>query len=101
MIKNSFFKATLIFGLFCTAAAGQNVTIPDINFKAALVANPSINTNADGEIQVSEASAFLGTITVSGLGITDLTGIEAFTSVSQLNCANNSLTSINISANTG
>ena len=33
---------------------GQNVNIPDANFKAYLVGNSAINTNGDTEIQVSE-----------------------------------------------
>jgi hypothetical protein len=41
---------------------GQNVNIPDANFKAYLVGNTAINTNGDTEIQVSEATAFTGTI---------------------------------------
>ena len=34
---------------------GQNVNIPDANFKAYLVANSLINTNGDTEVQISEA----------------------------------------------
>ena len=41
---------------------GQNVNIPDANFKAYLVGNSAINTNGDSEIQVSEATAFNGAI---------------------------------------
>jgi hypothetical protein len=36
---------------------GCNVYIPDANFKATLVANSSINTNGDDEIQISEAKS--------------------------------------------
>lgn len=43
----------------------QNVYIPDSSFKAALVSNSSINTNGDGEIQVTEAQVFSGIIDVS------------------------------------
>ena len=35
---------------------GQNVNIPDANFKAYLVGESDINTNGDSEIQVSEAA---------------------------------------------
>jgi Leucine-rich repeat (LRR) protein len=77
----------------------QNVNIPDTNFKSALVGNHTINTNADGEIQVSEAAAFSGIINVNSVGISDLKGIEAFTALTQLECANNQLTSLNISSN--
>ncbi|AUC83475.1 T9SS type A sorting domain-containing protein [Lacinutrix sp. Bg11-31] len=79
----------------------QNVNIPDVNFKAALVANNNININNDAEIQVSEASAYTGTISVSNLNIQDLTGIEAFTEIISLQAfGNSSLTSINVSQNT-
>ncbi|HEY6160471.1 MAG TPA: T9SS type A sorting domain-containing protein [Bacteroidia bacterium] len=97
-------KNTIIAGLiFCCSAefaAAQNVNIPDANFKAALVGNPSINTNNDAEIQVSEASAYNGNINVTGLGIADLTGIEAFTAITGLDCSYNTLTNLNVSNNT-
>ncbi len=84
---------------FCWIVNGQNVIIPDVNFKASLVGNTSINTNADGEIQVSEAVAFTGTIIVNALGISDLTGIQAFTALTGLSCSYNNLTSLNVSVN--
>jgi hypothetical protein len=79
---------------------GQNVYIPDANFKAILVGNSSINTNGDTEIQVSEATAFSSDISCSGMNISDLTGIEAFTALTQLNCRVNQLTSLDVSQNT-
>lgn len=84
--------------MFATNA--QIVTIPDANFKAYLVGNAAINTNADTEIQESEAAAFTGGINCDNLAITDLTGIEAFTAVAFLNCADNQLTNLDLSANT-
>jgi len=77
---------------------GQNVNIPDTNFKNYLVNNPSINTNSDGEIQVSEASAFTGWINVHNKDISDLTGIEEFTSLIYLYCYDNQLTSLDVSS---
>lgn len=85
---------------FSLTSQAQNVTIPDANFKAYLVGNSAINTNGDAEIQVSEAAAFVGSIACSSLNISDLTGIEAFTGITGLYCANNQLTSLNVSANT-
>ena len=76
---------------------GQNVNIPDANFKAALVGNIAINTNGDNEIQVSEASVFNGTINVYNLNIFSLSGIEAFVSLTVLFCQNNPLTSLDVS----
>jgi hypothetical protein len=60
---------------------GQNVYIPDANFKAYLVGNALINTNGDGEIQLIEANVFNGQIECSYLNISDLTGIEEFSSL--------------------
>ena len=79
---------------------GQNVYIPDANFKAYLVGEPLINTNGDSEIQVSEASAFTGTINCIGLSISELTGIEAFTALTILYCGNNQLTTLDVSGST-
>ncbi len=76
---------------------GQNVNIPDANFKAALVGNIAINTNGDNEIQVSEASVFNGTINVYSLNIFSLSGIEAFVSLTVLFCQNNPLTNLDVS----
>ncbi len=78
----------------------QNVNIPDANFKAYLVGNTQINTNGDAEIQFSEATAFGGAIECPGLSISDLTGIEAFTDLTELDCDANQLTSLDVSNNT-
>jgi hypothetical protein len=76
------------------------VYIPDVNFKTALLATPGLDGNGNGEIECSEATAYTGNIVASSLGITDLTGIEAFTNITELDCHNNSLTSLNVSSNT-
>ena len=62
-MKNSFIIISgLILCLTITNCYGQNVNIPDANFKAYLVGNTDINTNEDSEIQISEANAFSGGI---------------------------------------
>jgi hypothetical protein len=78
---------------------GCNVYIPDTNFKAALLADAAINTNNDSEIQYGEAEAYTGTIDVANLGISDMTGLEAFKSVTGLNCSANNLKQLNIRFN--
>ncbi|MEP5341573.1 MAG: T9SS type A sorting domain-containing protein, partial [Algibacter sp.] len=75
------------------------VYIPDANFKNALLSNTAINTNNDMEISYNEA-ANVTEISVLYRGIADLTGIEAFVNITELNCSSNSLTSLDISANT-
>ncbi len=95
-------KTLLAIGFISTilSANAQNVNIPDANFKAYLVGNTAINTTADSEIQLSEAQSFTGTINCSNLSISNLIGIEAFTSLSGLTCTGNLLTNIDVSANT-
>ena len=54
------------------------VSIPDANFKNALLNNNTvIDTNGDGEIQVSEAEAVTN-LWVSNENINNLKGIEFF-----------------------
>jgi hypothetical protein len=79
---------------------GQNVYIPDANFKAYLVGNALINTNGDGEIQLIEANVFNGQIECSYLNISDLTGIEEFSSLTELNCRGNQIPIFDVSNNT-
>lgn len=84
----------------CPVICNTNVNIPDVNFKNYLINNSAINTNGDSEIQCVEATAFTGVINVSYNNIADLTGIELFTSISELICQGNSLTTLDISHNT-
>lgn len=97
-------KRTLLLTTLLTAFGfgtfAQDVIIPDANFKALLVGNVTINTNSDTEIQVTEAAAFTGNIFANNQGITDLTGIEEFTSLTGLYVRDNALGSFDISANT-
>jgi PKD repeat protein len=58
-----------------------------------------INTSGDDEIQCFEAVAFNGALEMNGLGISDLTGIEAFTAITALYCSNNQLNTLNVSSN--
>src|SRR5438046_1742981 len=93
-------KYLLLLNLFfALCAKAQNVNIPDANFKNYLVSNPAINTNGDGEIQVSEAAAYNTYLNVASKNISDLTGIEAFTAIPQLYCGGNKLTGLNVSSN--
>lgn len=77
----------------------QNVYIPDSNFKAQLLANFSINGNGDGEIQVSEAENFSGSLYLDYDSIADLTGVEAFTAITFLSCNNNQISFVDVSNN--
>jgi Leucine-rich repeat (LRR) protein len=107
----------LVIALIGFVGKAQIVNIPDANFKAKLLeAGPSnyiastqtpeangtvttfekIDTNNDGEIQVSEALA-IKWLKVTESTIANLTGIESFTNLKYLNCSYNQLPSLNVS----
>jgi uncharacterized repeat protein (TIGR01451 family) len=89
-MKNIFFLLLLFTGI----AKAQIVNIPDANFKTKLIAL-GVDTNSDGNIQNSEALA-VTTLNVSYSNISDLTGIEAFVNLTNLECASNQLTSLDV-----
>ncbi len=90
----------LLLALLCQFTFGQIVNIPDANFKNALLNNfPEIDTNNDGEIQVSEAEATT-IISAFSQGINSLVGIEAFVNLERLVCFNNPIASVDFSNNT-
>ncbi len=91
----------LIVAVFTLQLQAQVVSIPDTNFKNALLAHvPVIDTNSDGEIQVSEANAFTGKLDLNLKSITDFTGLEAFTNITFLNADFNDAAVLDLSNNT-
>ncbi len=101
-MKRTLVLKSLILSAFIalsTQLSAQFVNIPDANFKAALLANSSINITPDGEIDSLEAMVYSGSISVSSLGISDLTGIQSFINIIDLDFSNNSVTSVDLSEN--
>ena len=91
---SSFKDNTASFSINCPSNC--YVTLPDANFKAALVANTLINTDSDSEISCDEASNFTGTIDVENMSISDLEVVNgrrrsSFLSDSFLDCPHNNL----------
>ncbi|PWN68825.1 T9SS C-terminal target domain-containing protein [Chryseobacterium phosphatilyticum] len=81
------FKAKLL-----TANTGNNPFSYDLNGNATV-----IDTNNDGEIQISEAHN-ISKLTLSNTQINDLTGIQSFTNLVYLNLTGNSmLNTVNLS----
>ena len=96
----------IAFCIFSLNAFGQNITIPDANFKFALVNNWCVDTDGDGSsdadadtdndggISVSEALA-VNRLRVVNI-ISNLEGIQYFTNLQTLKCDGNVLTSLNV-----
>jgi hypothetical protein len=75
----------------------QTTAIPDTNFEQALI-DLGYDTFLDGQV----LTANINTITdlnVAGEGISDLTGIQNFTSLVEFSCMGNALTSIDVTQN--
>ncbi len=68
-----------------SVSSAQNVDIPDVNFKNALI-RAGVDTDENGEISYTEAEA-ITSLDVSSLyisDISDMTGIEAFVNLKEL-----------------
>ncbi len=88
----------LVFVLFTSLSQAQIVNIPDANFKTALLNyQPVIDTNNDGEIQVSEAQAVITLNLNYVIFTTGLTGLEAFVNLENLYLGFYNLTSLDVS----
>lgn len=90
-------------GLFSTTnfdieVSDDVVNIPDANFLNALIAD-GVDTNNSGNIQSFEAEATTS-VNVNNQNITNLTGIEAFVNLVELNCRINDINELNLSSNT-
>tara|TARA_B110000914_G_scaffold23400_1_gene17466 strand:- start:106 stop:825 length:720 start_codon:yes stop_codon:yes gene_type:complete len=76
---------------------GQQTYVPDDNFEQAL-----INLGYDNVLDDSVLTANINTIdslTIGGLNISDLTGIEDFTYLTVLYCVDNQLTNLDVTQN--
>jgi Leucine-rich repeat (LRR) protein len=101
-IPDANFKAKLL------AASASNSTASTENPQYTLMYDPTIyvtwnvssnaviDTNGDGEIQVSEAQ-MIKCLDLFDSNISNLTGIEAFTNLKFLKCSHNNLVNINFS----
>jgi hypothetical protein len=105
----------IIFLMMFAVFQAQIVNIPDAAFKAKLLSadvtnsiatgissgglNIKIDANNNGEIEVSEAQQ-VNVLRLYGGGITDVTGIAAFSNLGMLDISGNNMTSLNLSSNT-
>lgn len=94
----------LLLSLCTLIGNAQIINFPDANFKAKLLASDTtqdiawngnnrikIDANNDGEIEQSEA-LLVNSMKLWGANITDLTGLEYFTNLNNLDAADNHIT---------
>jgi Leucine-rich repeat (LRR) protein len=94
-------KTKLLLLLFLASFSNyaQNTKIPDLNFEKFLINEKYDSGIPDGQVLTANISA-IKTLNVSGLNISDLTGIQDFKALTQLICSFNNLTSLDVSQNT-
>ena len=104
---------TLLVLLFTGIVKAQIVSIPDANFKALLLASNAtdgiamdtsfghieVDTNQDGEIQLSEAQMVYA-IDIQTAAINSLEGIGSFTNLGWFRCLNTNIATVDLSQNT-
>ena len=94
-------SAYFLFFLFSTSQVySQTTSIPDVNFEQALIDN---GMDSDGVINGMILTADVQSRTILNVrdkNISDLTGIESFTSLTSLNVGENNLMTLDLSSNT-
>lgn len=81
--------------LFPGLSYGQWTNIPDLAFEQLLIDEGYDEAPADGRVLTAEID-YIDNLIIENSAVSDLTGIEDFTSLIDLVCANTSLTSINL-----
>ena len=95
------FLLLLSFTLLSFFGYSQKINIPDKNFEKILV---DLKIDSDQEVNgylLKSDAQKVTVLDVSNKRIKDLTGIEAFTSLTFLDCSNNQLSNLNLSHNVG
>ena len=96
-MKNS--TTLIISTLFiATFGFGQTTYVPDDNFEQALIDQGYDDVLDDYVLTVNISTVIY--LNVAGYNVSDLTGIEGFTALTNLICYENQLTSLDVSANT-
>ncbi len=91
----------LIVTLSVVTSYSQIINFPDANFKDDLINHFStIDTNNDGEINITEAQNYTGDLFIGGgQDIVDVTGIHFFTNITGLFMRSNLITELDLSNN--
>jgi gliding motility-associated-like protein len=95
-MKKLFIHVLLLSNFFGYA---QYTLIPDVNFEKALISQGIDSGSPDGRVLTANVSG-ITSFGISDTDLTDLTGIQDFVSLTELQCPRNKLTSLDISKNT-
>ena len=91
-------KKVLFLLMFPVLCLGQYTSIPDQNFEQALI-DFGYDDVIDGKVLTANINS-VDSLNLIYKNISDLTGIEDFTALTDLDCAVNQLTSLDLTKNT-
>jgi len=91
-------KIVLLIICFPLLVAGQFTFVPDDNFEQELI-NLGYDFVLDDNVETTAIDTVIS-LYISGLEISDLTGIESFIALTELFCSSNQLSFLNLSNNT-
>ena len=89
-------KTLLILLCFPLLTLAQQTYVPDDNFEAYLEANGMGDGIANNDSVTTSNIVGITSLDVSSQTISDLTGIEDFTALTNLDCSSNQLTCLNV-----
>ncbi|MGM0478392.1 MAG: leucine-rich repeat domain-containing protein [Bacteroidota bacterium] len=92
------FTGAIYFFFFFTLSYGQVTSIPDTIFEQALIDLGYDSGSTDGQVFTDSINSIVD-LDISWLDISDLTGIEDFNALEELNCTMNSIDTLDFSSN--
>jgi enterochelin esterase-like enzyme len=90
----------VLFSALISSSYSQ-IKVPDSAFRQKLTDSYGILFNSSKEIVNTEISDTITVLSIPFAGITDVTGLTAFPALKNLNCSFNSISQIDLSANSG
>lgn len=94
-MRHTFTTLAVSFLFFLKIGTAQNTLIPDPTFEQRLIALGLDTAPIDGVVPTANIN-LVNALNLSNQGITDLTGIEDFQSLRNLNCRNNSIVNLDL-----
>ncbi len=88
----------MLFLMFLASAVAQKTYVPDNNFEQCLI-DAGYDDVLDDSVTTANISGVLHLV-VNSKNISDLTGLEGFTSLIDIDCRDNQITSVDLSQNT-
>jgi hypothetical protein len=95
--KNMKFSKLFLAFFIGSFTLSAQTYMPDDNFESWCEASGYGDGVLDNDTISSSAASFITLLAIDNVGISDLTGLEAFVNLTNLNCANNDLSNIDIS----